>query len=228
MPDYYPAFLDLRGRRCLVVGGGRVAERKARELLACRARVTLVSPSLTEGLAALASDGRIRHHPRAFRLADVRRCTLVIAATGVSAIDAEVAAEVRRQRALVNVVDRPQHCDFIVPSVLRRGELQVAVSTGGRSPALAREIRRSLEPLFALDLGDVVERVGQARRRARARVKSAPARLAAGERAARQALAAGPLPLARLLSGPLTVTKLTRPGHGSLPDPPPPPDAGRM
>lgn len=191
MPDYFPAFLDLRGRRCLVVGGGPVGERKVRDLLACGAAVTLVSPSLTAGLAALVAGGRLRHRARPFRPADPRGCVLVVAATGRARVDSRVAAEARRRRALVNVVDRPRRCDLIMPSVLRRGELQIAVSTGGRSPALAREIRRRLEPLFAPDFGDVVEQVGRRRRRDRARARSAAARLEAGERVARPALASG-------------------------------------
>jgi precorrin-2 dehydrogenase/sirohydrochlorin ferrochelatase len=190
VPDYFPVFLDLRGRRCLVVGGGPVGERKVRDLLACGAAVTLISPTLTDGLAGLVSEGRLHHRGRPFRRSDVLDCALVIAATGVATTDARVAREARRRRALVNTVDRPQHCDFIVPAVLRRGELQIAVSSGGRSPALAREIRKCLEPLFAPDYGDFVEQVGQRRRRLRARATSAPARLAAGERAALGALAA--------------------------------------
>ncbi len=171
-----------------MVGGGLIGERKVRDLVACGAAVTLVSPTLTEGLAALVLEGRLRHRARSFRSGDVRGCALVIAATGVGAVDTLVAEAARRGHALLNVVDRPQQCDFILPSVLRRGELQIAVSTGGRSPALAREIRKRLEPLFAPDYGDVVEQVGEARRQARAKATSAPARLEAGERAARRAL----------------------------------------
>lgn len=189
MPDYFPAFLDLRGRHCLVVGGGPVGERKVRDLLACGASVTLVSPTLTDGLSALVVAGRLRRRARPFRDDDVRGCSLVLAATGLAAVDARVARAARRRRALVNVADRPRHCDFIVPSVLRRGQLQIAVSTGGRSPALARDIRARLEPLFPPAYGDLVDRVGEARRRARARATSGPARLAAGERIARRGLA---------------------------------------
>ncbi|MBI4593484.1 MAG: bifunctional precorrin-2 dehydrogenase/sirohydrochlorin ferrochelatase, partial [Candidatus Rokubacteria bacterium] len=148
MPDYFPAFLDLRGRRCLVVGGGAVGERKARALLACGARVTVVSPAITPGLVELVESERITYRPRQFLRSDVRDAILVVAATGILDVDDAVAAAARRRGALVNVVDRPDRCDFIVPSVLRRGQLQIAVSTGGRSPALAREIRTRLEPFF--------------------------------------------------------------------------------
>jgi len=188
VPDYFAAFLDLRGRRCLVVGGGEIGERKARALLACGAQVTVVSPTATRGLAALALEGRIVERRRSFRRADLRGCALVVAATGDPAVDDAVAALARRARVLVNVVDRPESCDFILPSVLRRGELQIAVSTGGRSPALAREIRRRLEPLFGPEYAELVARTGQARRAARAAARTPAARLAAGRRVAAPAL----------------------------------------
>jgi precorrin-2 dehydrogenase/sirohydrochlorin ferrochelatase len=180
--DYFPAFLDLRGRRCLVVGGGAIGERKAKDLVDCGARVTVVSPAITPGLRALAASDLVAHRARKFLRSDVRGCAVVIAATGSARVDDAVAAEARRRNALVNVVDRPAHCDFIVPSVLRRGELQIAVSTGGRSPALAREIRRRLEPLFGPELAEMVEQVGRERARARAEALTPAARLEAGER----------------------------------------------
>jgi precorrin-2 dehydrogenase/sirohydrochlorin ferrochelatase len=186
--DYFPAFLDLRGRRCLVVGGGPIGERKARDLLACQASVVVVTPRLTAGLAALVADGLVAHRPRGFRRSDTRGCAVVVAATGEPALDAAVAAAARRRHALVNVVDDAAHCDFIVPSVLRRGQLQIAVSTGGRSPALARDIRRRLEPLFDADFGAVVEAAGRERARARAVARTPRARRAAGERTAAGAL----------------------------------------
>jgi siroheme synthase-like protein len=188
VPEYFPAFLDLRGRRCLVVGGGPVGERKAVALLDCGARLVVVSPTLTPALAGLAAAGRLEHRARAFRRVDVHGSTLVIAATGIAHVDRAVAAAAKARRALVNVVDCPAECDVIMPSVLRRGELQIAVSTGGRSPALAREIRRSLEPLFAADAAAVVERAGRARTRGRTTALTSRARTKAGERVARRAL----------------------------------------
>src|SRR5512138_3189991 len=188
MPDYFPAFLDLRGRRCLVAGGGEVGERKARTLLECGALVMIVSPTLTPGLTVLAATGRIQHRARLFRRSDLRGRALAIAATGDARVDEEIATMSRRSRVLVNVVDRPEHCDLIMPSVLRRGELQIAVSTGGRCPALAREIRRRLEGLFGPDYAEIVRRAGADRRRARATAATAAERLEAGERVARLAL----------------------------------------
>ena len=193
MVDYFPAFLDLRGRRCLVVGGGPIGERKTRDLLDCGARVIVVSPALTAGLAALAAAGLVAHRARRFRRGDVRGCAVVIAATGEASVDTAVASEARRRHALINVVDAPAHCDFIVPSVLRRGQLQIAVSTGGRSPALAREIRRRLEPMFGAAVGEVVEDAGRRRARGRAGAATPIARLDVGERIAADALLALPL-----------------------------------
>ena len=188
MPDYFPAFLDLRERRCLVVGGGEIGERKARELLACHARVTVVSPCLTAELQTLAQTDRLVWRARTFLRSDVRRCALVIAATGIPAVDTAVAAEARRRGVLVNAVDRPAQCDFIFGSILRRGELQIAVSTGGRSPALAREIRRRLEPMFGPEYAELVEQVGRERAHARLRASTAVRRLAAGETVVARAL----------------------------------------
>ena len=188
MPDYFPAFLDLRERPCLVVGGGAIGERKARELLACHARVTVVSPCLTAELQTLAQTGRLVWRSRAFLRSDVRRCALVIAATGIPAVDTAVAAEARRRGVLVNAVDWPAQCDFIFGSILRRGELQIAVSTGGRSPALAREIRRRLEPMFGPEYAELVEQVGRERAHARLRASTAVRRLAAGETVVARAL----------------------------------------
>ena len=190
MAEYFAAFLDLRGRRCLVVGGGAIGERKARDLLECGALVSVVSPTLTPALDALVAEGRLGHRARRFRRGDARGCAVVVAATGDCRVDEAVAVDARRRHALVNVVDAAAHCDFIVPSVLRRGPLQIAVSTGGRSPALAREIRRRLEPLFSADTGRMVEEVGRARTQARATASTPEARRLAGERVAGRALKA--------------------------------------
>ena len=189
MADYFAAFLDLRGRRCLVVGGGAIGERKVRDLLECGAHVSVVSPTLTAGLGELVATGHVHHRARRFRRWDVRGCAVVVAATGDPCVDQAVAAEARRRRALVNVVDDAAHCDFIVPSVLRRGPLQIAVSTSGRSPALAREIRRRLEPLFSADLGEVIEEAGSRRASARAAALTPIARIAVGEQVAATAFA---------------------------------------
>ena len=142
---FYPVFLRVAGRRCVVVGGGEVAERKARSLLAAGARVTLVSPAVTAGLTELAADGEIAHVARPYQSGDLAGALLAYAATDDEALHATIAAEAEAAGVLLNVVDRPRWCGFIVPSVLSRGDLTVAVSTGGGSPALARRVREDIE-----------------------------------------------------------------------------------
>ena len=170
------------------MGGGLVAERKVSGLLDAGARVRVVSPRLTDSLAALASAGIVEHRARMFRRSDVRGCVIVVAATGVTDVDDEVAEAARRARALVNVVDRAEACDFILPSVLRRGDLQIAVSTGGQSPALAREIRRRLESHFDEDCGAVITWAGRTRARVMESTRTAASRRRAAERVAAAAL----------------------------------------
>lgn len=145
MPTYYPMMVDLAGRRCLVVGGGRVAERKVALLLECGAEVEVVSPATTRKIADLAARGAIRLARRAVRPADLDRAFLVFAATDDAQVNQSVAHEVRKAGGLVNVADAPEACNFLVPSVIRRGDLTIAISTGGGSPALAKRLRQRLE-----------------------------------------------------------------------------------
>ena len=141
----FPVFLELAGRPCLVVGGGSVAARKTHALLAAEAIVTLLSPTLGGELADLVKTKRVEHLARAYRDGDLAGFVLAFVATDDGAVNSAVAAEGRRTRVWVNAADDPAHCDFLLPSVLRRGRLTVAVGTGGASPALARAVRESLE-----------------------------------------------------------------------------------
>ena len=141
---YYPLFADLRGRRCVVIGAGPIAERKAFALLRCGARVTLVGPSVTRRLARAIRQQRLRHVARRFRAADVRGAWLAIAATDDPVVNASVVRAAGRRQILTNVVDQPAHCSFIAPAILRHGRLAIAISTGGASPSLAKRIRRDL------------------------------------------------------------------------------------
>ncbi len=145
MPTYYPMMVDLAGRRCLVVGGGRVAERKVALLLECGADVAVVSPVTSRTLADLAAQGAIRLARRTVRPADLNRVFLVFAATDDARANRSVAEAVRKAGGLANVADAPEACDFLVPSVVRRGDLTIAISTGGGSPALAKRLRQRLE-----------------------------------------------------------------------------------
>ncbi len=153
---YYPIFLDLTGRPCVVVGGGSVAERKVRGLLECGARVRVVSPALTEALRGLVEDARIGYVARGYERGDLDGCFLVIAASDDPAINEGVWEEASGLGILVNVADLPERCNFILPSVLRRGGLALAVGTGGASPALARKLRTDLEATFGPEYAGLV------------------------------------------------------------------------
>ena len=142
---YYPLFADLKGRRCVVVGGGRVAERKVTMLLGCGARVIVISPRATERLRRYAGQGKIRFVPRRFRPADVRGAWLVYAATNDQPINELVYRTATTQRIFTNVVDQKPLCSFIAPAIVTRGPLTIAISTGGASPSLAKRLRRELE-----------------------------------------------------------------------------------
>lgn len=172
--SYYPIFLDLRGRGCLVIGGGTVAERKVEKLLEVGAEVTLISPALTIRLQALAETQKICHKARAYHHGDLAPFQLAFAAADDSAVNAAVKREGEERGVWVNVADDPAHCDFILPSVLRRGDLVVAVGTGGSSPALSRAIREELERYFTEDYAILSEIVAEVRRELRERGISAP------------------------------------------------------
>ena len=145
---YFPICLDLSGKVCIVIGGGQVAERKIRSLLECGARITVVSPELTDAVAELAASGRINLLQRPYQDGDLQGSFLTIAATDDPEVQQAVQAEAERHNLLLNVADVPERCNFILPATLRRGDLAISVSTGGKSPALARQIRQELEDRF--------------------------------------------------------------------------------
>jgi uroporphyrin-III C-methyltransferase/precorrin-2 dehydrogenase/sirohydrochlorin ferrochelatase len=149
-PRYYPVLLDLRGRRSVVAGGGPIAEGKVVPLVDGGAAVTVVAPDLTPGLAALAREGRFTHVARPYAPGDLDDAYLAIAATDDAEVNHAVHAEAEAKGVLINVVDDPPYCGFILPSILRRGDLVVAVSTSGNAPALAVRVRERLER----ELGD--------------------------------------------------------------------------
>ncbi|MBI2915212.1 MAG: bifunctional precorrin-2 dehydrogenase/sirohydrochlorin ferrochelatase [Firmicutes bacterium] len=157
----------LEDRECLVAGGGNVAARKVRSLLECGARVTVVSPALTDELADLVREGRISHIARLYRPGDESGAFLVIAATDSQEANASVwrhaAGTGNPMNLLLNVVDDAEHSSFIVPSVLRRGSLTVAVGTEGKSPALSRKLREKLEQILGPEWGALAELLGAAR-----------------------------------------------------------------
>ncbi|HEX5531751.1 MAG TPA: bifunctional precorrin-2 dehydrogenase/sirohydrochlorin ferrochelatase [Methylomirabilota bacterium] len=174
---YYPVFLDLSDQPCLVVGGGPVAEGKVAGLLAAGARVTVVSPTVTARLADWAAEGRLLHLAREYRAGDVEGRRLALVATDDGAVTREVVAEGRARSVWVNAADEPARCDFILPAVIRRGRLVVAVSTGGASPAAARAIREELEGYLTEEHAALVELAAEAREDLRRRgVSPGPAR----------------------------------------------------
>src|SRR3989338_2032224 len=160
---YYPIFLDLSGKRCVVVGGGRIAERKCSTLIKTGARITVISPNITKRLTGYREKGLIRHIPRQYRIGDIKSAFIVIAATDSGETNQKVAKEVLAAGKLLNVVDVPSQCNFIVPSVLRRGLLTIAISTGGASPAMAKAIRKELQRLYGREYSRYLDRLRDAR-----------------------------------------------------------------
>jgi precorrin-2 dehydrogenase/sirohydrochlorin ferrochelatase len=146
---FYPIFLDITNKPCLVVGGGKVAERKVLSLLKAGADVTIISPGLTTELKDLVKKKKIRHVPKRYRPGDlagyIKGAFLVISATNSEKINKKIHAEAEKTGKLVNVVDSPGLCNFIVPSVVERGNLKIAISTSGRFPMLAKTLRGNLE-----------------------------------------------------------------------------------
>lgn len=160
---YYPVFVELQDRPCLVVGGGREAQRKVEGLLAAGGRVTVVAPKLTRELQRLLAAGEIDLLQREYREGDLDGYQVCVVATNDRAVNARVAAEGKRRRVWVNAVDDPANCDFILPSVIRRGSITIAASTGGASPALARRLREELEAYLTEEMPALADLLGEVR-----------------------------------------------------------------
>ncbi|MFH1549268.1 MAG: bifunctional precorrin-2 dehydrogenase/sirohydrochlorin ferrochelatase [Planctomycetota bacterium] len=171
MPGYFPVSLKLEGRRCLVVGGGRVALRKARALLDAGAEVVAVAPRFDAAFRKL--KGKVRLLRKRYTGADIRGCAFVVAATSDARVNARVSRDARRRRIPVNVVDVPDLSDVIIPSTLRRGGFTISVSTGGSSPLLAQKVRRELEKYFPKAYSGYVSLLGELRKGVFARPISA-------------------------------------------------------
>ena len=145
---YYPVFLNINDKLCVVIGGGQVALRKVESLLECGAAIKVISPDLCTGLNRLVENGKIDTHRRCYRDGDLNDAHIIIVATDDRDTNREVVKETNRRAILVNVVDDADNSSFIVPSIVRRGDITIAVSTAGRSPALARKIKTRLENNF--------------------------------------------------------------------------------
>ena len=145
MPAYYPAFIDVKGRCCVVIGGGNIGEEKVVKLLDCSADVVVISPEVNAEVSRLADDGRVAWRKREYQAGDLKDAFIAIAATDDNAVNRAIAKEAEERNVLLNVVDVTHLCTFIAPSVSVRGDVTVAASTGGASPALARKFRELLD-----------------------------------------------------------------------------------
>ncbi len=163
--NLFPAFLKIEGRRCLVVGAGSVGEEKIGGLLRAGAEILVVAPSATTRVRDWSAARSIRWEQRKFRAADLRGIFVVVAATSSAALHETIFRLARRRGVLCNVVDDPKRCDFYYGSVVRRGSLQIAISTAGLSPALAQRLRKRFDEEFGLEYELWMEEIGKARER---------------------------------------------------------------
>lgn len=162
-PSYYPICLALSGRPCLVVGGGRVAQQKVKTLLRYEASVTVVSPALTPVLQRWAGHRKIRAQRRPFHPGDVRGQWLVYGATDDPAVQRAVFRAATRRKAWVNIVDKPSLCTFIAPAQVKRGDLTIAITTGGRAPGLAKRVRQKIERTIGPEYGILLRKLERTR-----------------------------------------------------------------
>ncbi len=160
----FPIFLKLTGRPCIVIGAGHLAESKIESLLAASAAVTVIAPHATGRIATLADSGELTLHLRDYATGDLAGQFLAVAATNAPAVNRAVFAEAESTGVLINAVDDPPFCDFYFPSVVRRGDLQIAISTAGHSPAFAQRLRKEINALLPLDTGDWLAELGNLRR----------------------------------------------------------------
>ena len=169
MPSYYPVYLDLKGRRCIVVGGGSEAERKVQGLLECGAQVALISPEVTIVLKDLADRGLLQWEPREYQAGDLKGAFLVISENEHPEVYGEVATEAEERGVLVNVMDVTHLCNFIAPAIVRRGEVAFAISTAGLSPALARRLKKELTDSPVIQWAEMADMLSEVRLELRSR-----------------------------------------------------------
>src|SRR3989337_3330177 len=160
---YYPIFLDIKGKSCVVIGGGSVAERKVLSLLDAGSKVLVISPELTPVLKKLAAKKKINYCPQSYGPGDLKGFFLAYSATDDPKVNKSVFNEAKREGIFLNVVDVPELCNFIVPSVVDRGNLLIAISTSGKSPAMAKKIRQKLEKEFGKEYAVFLDIMGRIR-----------------------------------------------------------------
>jgi len=162
-PIYYPIFLNIQGKRCVVIGGGKVALRKVKMLLDCGANVSVISPKPHPDIAKLSKERAIHLIQREYETQDLKGAVITIVCTDVKEVNRKVADEAKKAGIPVNVADDPEPSDFIIPAFFRRGNLTLAVSTSGVSPALARKIRMKLEKSFGEEYTSLLSLIGEVR-----------------------------------------------------------------
>lgn len=164
MPEYYPVYLNLAGKRCVILGGGTIAQGKIAALRDAGARITVISPEATDGIKRAAQRGDVTFEQREYHVGDLEGAFIAVAATNVWHVNRQIYEEAEERGVLLNVVDDPDQCTFIAPSIVRRDPITLAVSTGGASPALARKMRETLAEAPALKWADLAGALGRARR----------------------------------------------------------------
>ncbi|MFC1811969.1 bifunctional precorrin-2 dehydrogenase/sirohydrochlorin ferrochelatase [Thermodesulfobacteriota bacterium] len=162
---YYPVYLDIQNRNCLVVGGGAVGTRKVVTLLNCGATVTVVSPGVSEQLLELSDNGSIILKKRPYQASDIDDMFLVIGATDNEVLNRQIHRDAERLNKLCNIADRPEACNFILPSIVNRGDLMIAISTSGKSPAFAKKLRKDLEKEFGNEYAKFLTLMGEIRKK---------------------------------------------------------------
>jgi siroheme synthase-like protein len=164
---YYPIYLDIEDRDVMIIGGGNVCARKAETMMKYGARVTVVSPKFTDEIQQWAREGKLSIRRKAYEESDVDGANIVIASTDDQRVNEQIAADCRKRRIPVNVVDVTPLCEFIVPAIIESGSIQIAVSTGGKSPALARTLKEDLQRLVGPEYAEVNDVLGTLREHAK-------------------------------------------------------------
>jgi len=163
MKKYYPVNLNITDKKCVIVGGGEVAERKTERLLECGARVTVVSRSLTQKLKNMINASNISYIDTDYKRETLLGAYMVIGATDDEAVNGQISRDALSMNILVNIVDDPEKCNFILPALVQQGDLLIAISTGGKSPALARKIREELQRHYGPEYQILLEIMGALR-----------------------------------------------------------------
>ncbi|MBN2516259.1 MAG: bifunctional precorrin-2 dehydrogenase/sirohydrochlorin ferrochelatase [Deltaproteobacteria bacterium] len=161
--NYYPVFINIENRKCVVIGGGEVAERKVERLITGKADVVVVARNLTSYLESLVDNGTIRHIQGEYKDTHIEGAFIVIGATDSDDVNKRIYRDTREKGILVNIVDDPEKCDFILPSIMQQGDLSIAISTGGKSPALARTLREELETQYGHEYKILLDIMGDLR-----------------------------------------------------------------